>query len=490
MNIFLTGATGFVGRALVQRLEREGHRLSAWVRDPEKARALLGPQIKLLSTSEDDEALRNTLRDQDAVINLAGEPVMGARWTKARRRLLEDSRIATTHKLVDAIGQLANKPRIFISASAVGYYGSELRKSVHEDSPEGVGFLARLCGDWEHAAKQAEDHGLRVVLLRTGIVLGLDGGALPRLLPAFRAGLGGRLGSGEQAMPWIHIHDMLEIILAALHDERIEGAVNAVSPHPVSNREFSGELACVLGKRALVPVPSLALRAALGKAASVLLGGQRAVPSKLLRLGFEFRYPDLGPALHELLAGPTSVHISRAAQLPASPYLRTRGARYQMTQETRIAAPLEEVFAFFSRAENLERLTPANVGFTIDSPLPILMGTDARIDYTIRLGKIPMHWQTQIESWQPGRSFVDVQLSGPYRSWWHEHSFRQDGSETVMCDRVYYAPPLGVLGALAHRIFIASMLQQIFGYRSHAIAMAFARTPAARLPTRPALRVA
>lgn len=475
MKIFITGATGFVGRPLVQRLLREGHEVLALVRDPARARALLGSQVKLLGTNETDQSLARDLEGCEAIINLAGAGVMDQRWTKARRGVLYNSRIDTTRRLVKLLDDLpARRPKALISASAVGYYGPSPDGVITESDRQGPGFLARLCGDWEHTASAASFRGVRVVQLRTGIVLGNGGGALASLVPLFRAGLGGRLGNGQQAMPWIHIHDVIEIIMASLVNETIEGPINIVSPHPVSNSEFTQELACALGKRSFLSVPGFALELALGKAASVLLGGQRAVPAALLRSGFQFRYPKLGPALHNLLSGDETLRIDRAAQHAASPYLQARGARYQLRQETVINAPLAEVFAFFSNAENLGLLTPAHLGFIIESPLPIQMRRGANIDYTIRVHGVPMRWQTEIESWQPGVAFVDSQTRGPYRSWWHEHSFRALGTQTIMHDRVFYSPPLGPLGWLAHRLKIRAMLTEIFRYRSKAIELHFA----------------
>lgn len=473
MNVFMTGATGFVGRPLVQRLVREGHRVKALVRDQARARALLGSQVELVGAKESDASLARVLQDSDAIINLAGEGVLDQRWTKARRSALYDSRIATTRRLVKLVEALPTRPRTLISASAVGFYGSAPTGELTESDPQGSGFLARLCGDWEHTASAASSLGLRVVQLRIGIVLGNGGGALARLVPLFRAGLGGRLGNGQQPMPWIHIHDVIEIIMASLGNVAIEGPINVVSPHPVSNSEFTQALVCTLGKRSFLPVPGFALKIALGKAAAVLLGGQRAVPAALLRSGFEFKYPDLGPALHNLLSGDETLRIGRTSQLVASPYLQARGARYELTQKTVIDAPLDEVFAFFSNAENLGLLTPANLGFIIESPLPIEMRPGATIDYTIRVHGLPMRWQTEIESWQPGVAFVDSQTRGPYRSWWHEHRFRARGSQTIMHDRVLYSPPLGPLGWLAHRLKIRAMLTEIFRYRGKAIELHF-----------------
>lgn len=475
MRIFITGATGFVGQPLCERLLRDGHQLTRLVRNVRIAQRKLGTELALVSTRDDDTVVGRALNNCDAVINLAGEGVLDGRWTKERRVALYGSRIDTTNRLVGLLGKEGRRPSVFISGSAVGYYGTHPKGTLTETSPAGDGFLADLCADWENAANTATQQGLRVVNLRTGIVLGRSGGALAKLLPLFKKGLGSRMGTGTQPMPWIHIRDMIEIIVSSLNDSAIKGPINVVSPNPVSNAEFTGALASSVAKRSFVPVPAFALKLALGDGASVLLGGQRAVPSALLRTGYSFAFPTLKSALDNLAVTDPQLTIGRADSLPPSSYLKARGARYQLSHETRIDAPLSEVFEFFSNAENLRRLTPSTLGFTIDSPLPIEMRPEASIDYTIRLHRVPMRWRTEIEQYQPQGSFVDVQLSGPYRSWWHQHSFQADGDQTIMNDRVLYSMPLGPLGWFAHRLLVRSMLTQIFDYRSKAMELHFSR---------------
>jgi hypothetical protein len=303
MRVFLTGGTGFLGRALGARLRRGGHELVAWVRSGSRARGLLGPEVELVEVGRGDDSLRAALARCDAIVNLAGEPVL-ARWTERRRRELRASRVDLTARLVGALGGLEPRPRVLVSGSAVGFYGDRGAERLSEASPRGAGFLPELCAAWEDAARSAEDLGLRVVYLRTGIVLGRGGGALAQMLPPFRLGLGGRIGSGAQFMPWIHLEDWVRAAIFALTDERARGALNLTAPDPPTNREFTRILAGVLRRPAVLPVPALALRVLFGEAASILLESQRAEPARLRELGFAHAFPALDAALRELLVAP------------------------------------------------------------------------------------------------------------------------------------------------------------------------------------------
>ncbi len=311
MKIFITGSTGFIGRALVLRLQRDGHSIVAWVRDEKRATSRLGANVELLSMDADEVTLARALSDCDAVVNLAGEPLIG-RWTTARRARLAESRVKLTDRLVDAMAASKNAPRVLVSGSAVGYYGDRGEEILTEESPPANDFLAQLCQDWERAASRAESLGVRVVAVRTGIVLGRDGGALSKLLTPFRLGLGGPIGSGRQYMPWIHLHDHVEIVASALSDARCSGPINATAPSPVTNKVFAKALGRVLHRPAFAPLPAFVLRTALGEAASVLLTGQRALPEKLGRLGFTFQYEALDAALADIVGPGQEIDIHAA----------------------------------------------------------------------------------------------------------------------------------------------------------------------------------
>lgn len=299
MNVTLTGATGFIGRRLIRRLLEEEHTAHVLAR---RGKTGFAPEVKCsIWDALEGEPPAEALAEADAIVNLAGEPV-SQRWTPEARRRIRGSRVEGTRRLVEALSTLQRRPSVLVCASAIGIYGSRGDEILTESSTPGEGFLSGLCIDWEKSARLAEALGLRVVMLRTGVVLGTEGGALEKILPAFRWGLGGRLGSGEQWMSWIHIDDLVSLILFALEKAELRGPVNATAPGPVTNAEFTDKLAAVLYRPAFVPVPAFALRMLFGEMAEVLLGSQRVLPRAAESAGFRFRYPDLKSALRHLLA--------------------------------------------------------------------------------------------------------------------------------------------------------------------------------------------
>jgi uncharacterized protein len=336
-----------------------------------------------------------------------------------------------------------------------------------------------MCRDWENAARAAELSGARVVLLRTGVVLGRNGGALAQMLPPFKLGAGGPIGNGRQYLPWIHLHDLVSAVAVMIADERYRGPVNGVAPEEATSRTFAASLGRALHRPAILPTPAFALRALFGEAATVLLASQRVAPAVLIGHGFTFAFPALDAALADIVGGGS---IAIGPPRPAGPQANsaTAGngapagttARYELRTTTVVDAPVAETFAFFSRAENLGLITPAAMQFTLTrAAQPITEG--ARMEYRMRVGPATIRWRSRIAVWEPGRRFVDVQEVGPYRVWWHEHAFRADGARTVMEDRVLYAPPLGALGRIANRVFVAPALTRIFQYRGDVIRLRF-----------------
>ena len=477
MRVLITGATGFIGRALVPLLRREGHQLIALVRSVERARSLLGAEVEAVALSAGTHALREALERSDAVVNLAGEAIMSGRWTEARRRVLVESRMQLTKQLVGAIAEARPRPKTLISGSAVGYYGDRGSEVLHESSSGSTDFLAQLCQDWEAAARLAEDFGLRVMTLRTGVVLGRDGGAMAQMLPPFRLGVGGPVGSGRQYMPWIHLHDLVRVIATALSDDRYEGPVNGAAPEQATSREFAKALGRALHRPAVLPVPALALKVIFGEAAGVLLGSQRVEPRRLRELGFTYRFPMLDQAVADIVhTGDAEISPVRSSAELHAPveenYLRKRRPTHELRTRTVLDAPIDEAFAFFSQAENLGLITPAAMHFEIQGRVPVI-SNGATIDYRLRVGPMPICWRTRIAEWKPPHCFIDLQESGPYRCWWHKHTFSAQGDRTVMEDHVYYAPPFGALGRLANHWFVVPRLRQIFGYRRDVIRLRF-----------------
>ncbi|MFQ3580363.1 MAG: TIGR01777 family oxidoreductase [Chloracidobacterium sp.] len=296
-KIFITGASGFVGQHLLPALKLEGYEivaLSRKVRDTSSGvRWVLGDPL------EADDWQRE-VDGAYGIVHLAGEPIVGKRWTPEQKKLLRDSRVVTTQNLVNAIAQAKQKPAVLVSASAIGLYPKNQETELDETTRPADDFLGKLCQEWEDAAKVAEVHGVRTVLLRIGVVLGRDGGALARMLPIFKLGLGGPLGSGNQWFSWIHVADVVGLIRWALASESAQGPVNAVAPNPVRMRDFAATLGKVLNRPAFLPAPSFALNLMLGESAQVVLDGQRALPRAALRQGYSFRFPNVEDALRDV----------------------------------------------------------------------------------------------------------------------------------------------------------------------------------------------
>jgi uncharacterized protein (TIGR01777 family) len=298
MHILVTGATGFLGRPLVAALLAAGHSVSYLARqrsDKLDSRAT----YMNWAASEQEPSLAGA-GDLNAVIHLAGEPV-AQRWTAEVKARIAGSRLDGTRNLVRALGRLSIKPSVLVSASAIGYYGDREAEVLTENSGPGNGLLADLCVGWEREAQAAREIGLRVVSTRIGVVLDKDGGALGEMLPIFRMGLGGKLGSGRQWMSWIHRQDLIRLLQFAVENPAVAGPVNATSPNPVTNLEFTRELAKALHRPALFPVPRLALRLAMGAVADHILDSARVVPEAAQQRGFEFHYPLLGDCLRYML---------------------------------------------------------------------------------------------------------------------------------------------------------------------------------------------
>lgn len=300
MHILLTGGTGLIGRALCRYWQAQGHQLSVWTRQPDKVAALCGPQVRAVKALQE---LDQT--PVDAVINLAGAPIADRPWSHKRMALLWSSRIALTETLLAWLESREHKPSVLVSGSAVGWYGDGGERELSEDSPPvNEDFASQLCIAWEETAQRAEAMGVRVVLVRTGLVLSPEGGFLSRLLLPFKLGLGGPIGNGRQWMPWIHIDDQIALIDFLVHQPGAQGPYNACAPKPVRNREFAKSLGRVLHRPALIPLPAFFLRLALGELSLLLLGGQRAVPARLLEAGFTFQFTDLSAALDHCVRPP------------------------------------------------------------------------------------------------------------------------------------------------------------------------------------------
>lgn len=297
MHILITGGTGLIGTALVKRWQNK-YKLTVLSRNPQSVITCFGQTVSAVSSVKDVD-----FNDITAVVNLAGEPIVGKRWSKQQKQELCNSRWLCTKALADAISSASKPPQVLISGSAIGFYGAQQAQLISEDfSHYHDDFAHRLCQRWEALAQEAAGPQTRVCLLRTGIVLATEGGALKKMLPPFKLGLGGKIGNGEQYMSWIHIDDIVQIIEFLLLHPTLQGVFNATAPTPVTNAQFSQQLATVLRRPALLPMPAFVLSLLLGEMATLLLDGQRVIPTNLIKAGYQFRFTELTPALTALLS--------------------------------------------------------------------------------------------------------------------------------------------------------------------------------------------
>jgi uncharacterized protein (TIGR01777 family) len=305
MRVFVTGGTGMVGSRIVPLLLRRNDTVLLLTRRPESARQQFGGCTIVEGDPGVPGPWMDAVADCDAVLHLAGENLFARRWNDAFKKVLRDSRVLSTQNVVAAIArrprQPDGSPKVLLNASAIGYYGPHQDEELTEGSPPGDDFLARLCAEWEQAARPAEGHGIRLALVRIGVVLGKQSGALPKLLTPFRLGVGGPVGSGRQWMSWIHQDDLAGLFVFLLDNAAATGPINGTAPQPVTNRDFSRALGRVLHRPAFLPTPAFGLRFLLGEVADLVTTGQRVLPKRALELGFGFRFPTVDEALKDLL---------------------------------------------------------------------------------------------------------------------------------------------------------------------------------------------
>jgi uncharacterized protein len=448
-RIGVTGASGFIGRALIAALAERGDFVRAFVRDPNAATFPPGVEVRPLDLMrEPDSTANGALEGLDAIAHLSGESVAG-RWTAEKKKKIHDSRQLTTRHLVAALRACSQPPRTLVSASASGYYGSRADEPLTEESPPGGDFLARVCVDWEFEARKAGEFGVRVVCLRQGIVLGRDGGALAAMLRPFKLGVGGPLGLGAQWWPWIHIDDDVALYMFAIDREDLTGAINAVSPDVSTNARFSHALGHALRRPSFALAPRPALKIALGEFADTLLASQLMLPAKAEDSCFQWKHERLEKALLDLLDPGTK-------REPAT-------TRFEASEKI-TASPLE-VFNFYSNATNLRALAPPELQFRIVTPLPIEMRRGTIVEYTLKVHGLPVRWKTCITKWRPPSCFTDVQLRGPYKMWRHDHDFEPRSDGVVVRDTVEYALPFAPFSNVALPM-VRGDVRRIFDYRS------------------------
>lgn len=460
-RILLTGATGLIGREVGKLLAARGDTLVCLVRDADAARRRLPFPATCHAWDHTRPVPAEALRGVAGVVHLAGEPVAEGRWSAAKKALVLDSRVQGTRRLVEAVLAHGEGVAAFVHGTASGYYGDRGDQRLDASSAKGTGFLADVVEAWEAEARPlaAGRPGLRLPVVRTGVVLAREGGALPAMLPAFRLGAGGRLGDGRQWMGWIHLEDIARLFVHAL-DEAPSGILEGVAPRPATNGEFTKALCRALGVIENLAVPAPAVRALFGEKAEIVLGSARVEPAATLASGFRFRHETVDRALADLV-------------------VRLRGGLRERMWEQWLPHPAGTIWPFFGEARNLEAITPSFLHFHVRRMSPEEMGRGTRLDYTLRLNGVPFGWRTLIETWDPPRRFTDLQEKGPYALWHHTHDFIPMGGGTLMRDTVRYRLPGGWLGAAVGGCKVDSDVEKIFAFRALEIDRRFG-SPAAR----------
>ena len=457
MRILMTGATGLIGRELGKRLAARGDTLVCLVRDVDAARRRLPFPAICFAWDHTRDVPAEAMHAIDAVINLAGEPVAAGRWTARKKALILDSRVQSTRRLVGAALEHGARLKVFVQGSASGRYGDRGDERLTAASTPGEGFLADVVLKWEAELGPLSDRRprIRVPVVRTGIVLAREGGALAEMLPMFRLSAAGRLGSGRQWMSWIHLEDIVGLFIHAL-DSAATGPLEGVAPRPVTNREFTTTLCRALGVIKNLPVPPLAIQALFGEKAEIVLGSTRLEPTATLASGYRFRFESVQAALADLLRP-------------------LRGGTFLRVWEQWIPQATETLWPFFCDARNLEAITPPFLHFNVLGQSSREIGEGTLIDYRLRLEGIPIHWQSRIDGWDPPHAFIDSQVRGPYKLWHHTHEFEPMGTGTLMRDTVRYRLRAGWLGGLTAGPKVASYVERIFDYRARKIDELFGR---------------
>ena len=446
MKILVTGATGFIGKTLLPLLAEKGHEIFVLTRDAKFAQVRLPVACKIIEWGNGPLHIEDNIQ---TVINLCGENIASGRWTSKRKQTIYDSRILSTRNLIDYFRKNSHPVKTLISASAIGIY--ENVTVPDESSPIGKGFLAQVCKDWEEETFKAKELNIRTVAFRIGMVLGYDGGALEKMLPIFKLGLGGNIGNGNQWMSWIHVRDLAGMMAEAIDNTSYYGPINAVSPNPVTNRDFTATLAEVLKRPAVLPVPAWIIKLIFGEMAQILINSQKISSYSAKNLGYKFIYPKLKGALKNI--GHQTGHT--------------------LLIEQWVPQPIDKIFEFFTDPHNLEALTPKFLQFKIlkVTSTPIKEGT--LLDYSLKIRGISVRWQSKITECIPGNRFADMQTRGPYYFWHHIHEFSEKDGGTIIRDRILYKLPGWVPGDVIAHWFVRKDLEKIFLYRREVVSKLF-----------------
>ncbi len=479
MKVALLGATGFVGRAVALSLRSRDHSVVACARSAERGRRMLGSDI-IISEAASGVPDPEILSQCDIVINFAGSPLVGRRWTAKRLDEAEASRVGLTQTLVSAIGRASPRPKALLSTSAVGYYPDLGEGDADETATAGADRLADLCSRWESEAFRAESLGVRVVVMRLGIVLGRFGGMLEVLEPVFRLHLGGKLSSGKQWISWVHIDDLCRAVVRMVESDDLEGAVNVAAPEPVRYGDFARCLAEELGVGARWTIPGPLIKAVLAEGADSLLTGRRAIPKKLIDAGFDFWFRDVADALGDIYRPLPVVVQDDVSARDAFPELQTSqtGNGALIHSVVSVGSSREAVFEFHSRPANLGPLIPPRIPFAVVDA-PEKAEDDTVVDY--RLGRPPFakRYRGVIFGIRPNEEFFDRNGEGTWFDWLHRHRFvdlhrgTNEGQSrgTTILDDLWIKTPLQKLSSRAAK----SLARLLFEYRAQVLGWRFGR---------------
>ena len=453
-KVAVTGASGFVGRAVVAALAKRGDSVLALGRSASIPGLPAGVRTARYDPN-DAKPHPELFEGLDAVVHLAGESVDG-RWTPEKKRRIFDSRAGGTRNLVNTLAKCDfARPPALIGASAVGYYGSRGDEVLTESSAPGADFLAGVVKAWEAETDVAQLLNMRVAKIRVSFVLG-KGGAVEKLLPPFKAFIGGPFGTGGRWFPWMHIEDTAALFLWAIDHDDASGPINAVSPDIANSARFAQGLAHAISRPAIVPIPPPALRLIVGEFADGVLSSQLIMPTRAEDLGFRWRHESLEEALLDVLA----------------PNSDRKPATHDFESEMFVPRPLDEVWRFFSDASKLSVVSPPRLRLAMDTaPAELKRGTT--IDYAVRVRGFPVRWRTLIARSEPGSSFMDYQVRGPYALWRHRHRFESgNAGGTIVRDEVRYSLPWAPLSDVALPL-VRRDLSDIWDYRRHKISELF-----------------
>lgn len=442
MNILITGGTGLIGQQLGLELAKKGHTLFGLTRNKAQA-ALTAPYpATWIECDIGKQTPDLTSFKIDGVIHLAGESVGENKWSAEQKKKILDSRTHGTKNLLAALR--TSQYQFFIGASAIGIYDwTKKDEWLSETSPPASHFLADVTKAWETESLKAQ---ARTVLFRIGVVLSTEGGALPKMLFPAQIFASSSIGSGQQWMSWIHIKDVIRSFVAAVENPQAQGVYNLVAPVPARQKQMAQEIAKQLNSFSGPPAPGFVLKTFLGEQASLALNSQRVSSEKWIKTGFQFEHTELSSALENILSSwKNGVAVKTFRQF--------------------FPLPRERVFAFFSTADNLEKITPPTVQFRITKMSTAKIEKGTLLDYKLKIHGVPVSWQTRIETWKTNEEFTDTQLKGPYSLWHHTHRFEDLQGGTLMTDIIRYKLPLGLMGRLFAQAWVDGDVEKIFTFR-------------------------